>query len=819
MTGGPRLAADKGEAASVSRAAGLSRLQKAALVTGKNNWETHDFPGPGIRSLWFADGPHGLRKQAGDADHLGLNPSLPATCFPTAAATANSWDPDLLEGIGHALGREARAQDVDVILGPGLNLKRSPLGGRNFEYFSEDPLLSGRLAAALIRGIQAEGVAGCPKHFAANSQELRRMASDSVVDERTLRELYLTGFEIAVREGRPQVVMSAYNRVNGAYASESRFLLGDVLRREWGFDGVVVTDWGGSNDIVAAVGGGSSLEMPAAGYASVRELVAAIAAGRLDEADLDLRAAEVANLAAGAAKPGSGAPVDSAAHHALARLAAARSCVLLKNEGSLLPLAPGTRVALIGDFADKPRFQGAGSSAVNPTQVDTLTELIAGSGLELASHARGFRRDGKPDGALAAEAVAAAHDADVVIACLGLDESEESEGIDRETLELAAVQTDLVAALAEANPRLIAAISAGGVVELDWLGCAQAAIHGYLGGQASAGGLIDVLTGAVNPSGRLAETIPLHLQDTPTAGHFPSRGAVAEYREGLFVGYRYYETAGVPVAFPFGFGLSYTTFAHTGLVATFEGAAVQVTNTGAAAGADVVQVYIQRVTSGIHRPTRELKAFSRVELAPGETRTVHLPLGEQAFRFWDVRTGAWQVEAGDYAVIVAAHAGDAGLSAVVHVEGTIPAGEPDPALPHYNTGAIREVTETEFSHLLGRPASPAAPRADLTAGDPLSRLAEAKQPLARLAGRVALAQAKRTREGKPDLDAIFRANMPFRAIAKMTGGLADEKVVNGLLHLVNGHFWSGFARIAKAFRANRRANRTTAAELSAEAQR
>ena len=796
----------------------LSLLEKAALLTGKSVWETHDLPRHGVRSLWLADGPHGVRKQTGAADHLGIAESQPATCFPTAAAVASTWDPELAEQVGRALGAEAAAQDVDVLLGPGLNIKRSPLGGRNFEYFSEDPLLAGRMAAAYVRGIQSQGVAASPKHYAANSQELRRMASDSVVDERTLREIYLTAFGIVVETARPRTIMSAYNRVNGTYAHEDPFLLGTVLREEWGFDGVVVSDWGGSNDIVAAAAAGGTLEMPAAGLDSARQLVAAVQQGRLAEADLDARAAEVLRLVAEAREPGTAPAVDVDAHHALARRVASRSAVLLKNDEAILPLPRGTRVAVIGDFARTPRYQGAGSSAVNPTRLDSVLDVIGDSGLTMTTFAPGFRRNGTPDAALRAEAVEAAREADVVLLFLGLDEIAESEGLDRSTLALHAAQTELLAAVAAVNPDVVVVLSAGGVVEMPWLGRARAVVHGYLSGQAGAGALLDVLTGAVDPSGRLAETVPVRLSDTPTADTFPGQQRTAEYREGLYVGYRYYTTAGVPVTFPFGFGLSYTTFAYSGLVATTDAATVTVTNTGAVAGADVVQVYVRRESPGVHRPDRTLAGFARVELAPGESATVTVPLGDAAFRHWDVRTGAWQVEQGEFAVLAGAHVDDLPLSATVAVTGTVPPVTDDPAPARYRTGDVRHVPDGDFAALLGRPVPAATWDGPLGVNDALGRMQTARSPLARLAYRVlALLRDRADRRGEPDLNILFLLNMPFRAIGKMTNGMVSAEMVDGIVRIVNGRFLSGAGATVRGFVRNARANRATARRLRGDA--
>ncbi|PVU83566.1 glycosyl hydrolase [Cellulomonas sp. WB94] len=794
----------------------LSLLEKAALLTGKSVWETHDLPRHGLRSLWLADGPHGVRKQVGSADHLGLNGSEPATCFPTAAAVANSWDVELAETVGMALGAEAAAQGVDVLLGPGLNVKRSPLGGRGFEYFSEDPLLAGTMAAGYVRGIQSHGVAACPKHFAANSQELRRMVSDSVVDERTLREIYLTAFGIVVTEAHPRAIMSAYNLVNGVYANESRFLLTDVLRDEWGFGGAVVTDWGGSNDLVEGVRAGSNLEMPAAGLGSARQIVAAVQSGRLAEADVDARVQEMVRLVVESREPGTAPAVDAVEHHALAREVAARSAVLLKNSGALLPLAPGTRVAVIGDFARTPRYQGAGSSAVNPTRLDSVLDMVGESGLTMTTFVPGFRRNGTPDAALRAEAVEAARRADVVLLFLGLDEIAESEGLDRSTLSLDAAQVEVLEAVAAVNSRTVVVLAGGGVIETPWLGSAQALVHGYLSGQAGAGGLLDVLTGVVNPSGRLAETVPVVLADTPTAGKFPATGRTAEYREGLYVGYRYYTTAQVPVAFPFGFGLSYTTFAYSDLSATADEATVTVTNTGAVAGADVVQLYVHRVSPGVHRPVRTLAGFARVSLAPGKSATVAVPLGEAAFRHWDTASGAWQVEQGAWLVLAGAHVDDLPVSVSLDVVGTVPA-RVDDVPERYRTGDVHDVPDTDFVALLGRPLPVSSWSGPLGVNDALDRMADARSPLARVAYRVlAWRRDVAERKGKPDLNIMFLLNMPPRAIGKMTNGMVSAEMVDGVVSIVNGRFLAGAGATIRAFVRNRRANRATVRALRSD---
>ena len=632
----------------------LTLKQKCALLSGGDTFQTRALPSCGIPSIWLSDGPHGVRKQAGASDHLGINPSEPATCFPTASAVASSWDPALGEKIGEALGQEAAAQDVAVLLGPGLNTKRSPLCGRNFEYFSEDPYLAGKMAAAYIRGIQANGIAACPKHFAANNQELRRMASDSVVDERTLRELYLTNFEIAVTEGKPRTIMTSYNLINGTYANENAHLLQEILRDSWGFDGAVVTDWGGSNDHALGVKNGSTLEMPAPGLDSARELCKAVQDGKISETDINARLEELLTLIGQTTGALEKAPktIDWDAHHALARKAAAESIVLLKNAGGLLPLDPAAKVAVIGDFAETPRYQGAGSSVVNAPRVDSFLQVLEGSGLQSVGYARGFDRQGKPDGRLQAQAVELAAQADVVLLFLGLDEVKESEGLDRSDMKLAQNQIDLLLAVHRTNPRLVVVLSSGSAVETGWQSHCEALLWAGLGGQAGAGAVLDVLTGKVNPAGHLAETWPLHCEDNPSYKNFGGAGRTVEYREGLYVGYRYYQTAGVPVAYPFGYGLSYTRFAYSDLTATPTGVTVTVENTGDRAGDEVVQVYIAKPDAKIFRPEQELKGFARVHLEAGERRTVTIPLDDKAFRYWNDPVNRWAVEGGDYEVRV-----------------------------------------------------------------------------------------------------------------------------------------------------------------------
>ena len=775
----------------------LTLEEKCALLSGAETFKTRGMPEHGIPQIWLSDGPHGLRKQAGESDHLGLNPSVPATCFPTASAVANSWDAALGEEIGAALGEEAAAQEVSVVLGPGLNMKRNPLCGRSFEYFSEDPYLAGKLAAGYIRGIQSKGVAACPKHFAVNSQETRRMASDSIVDERTLREIYLTGFEIAVKEGHPRSIMSSYNLVNGTYANENKHLLMEILRGEWGFDGAVITDWGGSNDHALGVKNGSTLEMPAPGGDSVRELLAAVESGEISESDIDARLSELLPLVFDTKAALDAAPreFDAAAHHALARRAAEESLVLLKNEGALLPLAAGSKVAILGDFAKNPRYQGAGSSMVNSTQVDVLLDKLIDSELNVIGYQQGFDRHGKPDAALQKSACELATQADTVILCMGLDEIAESEGLDRSNLRLAQNQVDLLQAVAAVNPKIVVVLYSGSVVETPWLDNCQALLYAALGGQAGAGAVADALTGKVNPCGKLAETWPLAYADVPSAADFATRRKTVEYREGLYIGYRYFTTAEKAVRFPFGYGMSYTTFAYSDMAADEQGVSLTVTNTGSVAGTEIVQLYVAKKSSELFRPAKELKGFARVTLAPGEKQRITIMLDDKAFRFWNVKANRWEIEGGEYELLVGASVEDIRLCEKIAVHGTATVHPyEDRDLDCYYKGDVLHVSDADFEKLLGHPIPNGKTKIDrnLTLGE----LNHARSPLGWLVWLVLtiLLDASYKR-GKPDLNILFQYNMPLRALAKMTNGAISMGMVDGIVMELQGFWILGLVRV------------------------
>ncbi|KQZ84971.1 beta-glucosidase [Microbacterium sp. Root166] len=692
----------------------LTLEQKASLLSGRDFWSTKPVDEAGIPSIVLTDGPHGIRRQAGGADHLGINDSLPSTCFPPAVAVGSSWDPDMAARVGAAVGEEGLAFGVAVVLGPGVNIKRSPLCGRNFEYYSEDPHLSGVLGAAHVNALQAAGPGASVKHFAANNQETERMRVSADVDERTLREIYLPAFERVVTEASPATVMCSYNKVNGVYASRNRWLLADVLRGDWGFTGAVVSDWGAVSNRVDSVRAGMDLEMPGSNGTTDAEIVDAVNNGRLDESIVDDSVRRVVALTELPHTATNELDID--AHHRLAREVAADSIVLLKND-EVLPLVGGSTIAVIGAFATEPRFQGGGSSHINAARTDValdeIRSLAAGQGSTVVS-AQGYSLDADASSgqseSLRATAVEAALTADVAIVFAGLSDREESEGFDRTNLQLPDEQVELIIAVAASGTPTVVVLSNGGVVTLEgWHDDVDAIVEGWLLGQACGGAIADVLFGVVNPSGHLAETIPLRLEDNPSWLNFPGEQGHVRYSEGVFVGYRYYTTAGVPVRYPFGHGLSYTTFETTELLSTVTGsdsvrAQVTVANTGDRAGKHVVQIYVATTTGPVRRPRRELRAFVKLALQPGESRQVELDLGRRAFAYWDIELGRFVVPAGEYTVQVCADA-----STVLHEQIVTLAGD----------AVIRELTMDStvgdwFSHPVVGPALMAGLQSSMT---------------------------------------------------------------------------------------------------------
>lgn len=658
--------------------------EKAGVCSGLDFWHLQGVERLGIPSIMVTDGPHGLRKQAEGADHLGLMDSVPATCFPSAVTLASSWDTELIKEVGTALGEEAQAENVAVLLGPGANIKRSPLCGRNFEYFSEDPFLSSQMAAHHILGLQSQGVGTSLKHFAANNQEHRRMTTNAIVDERTLREIYLASFEQAVKQAQPWTVMCAYNKVNGEFASENKTLLTDILREEWGFEGFVVSDWGAVNERVDGLEAGLDLEMPASKGLGEKKIIEAVQSGSLSQEKLDQavhRLLRIIFMAVDNTKEN--ATYDQEEHHQLARKAATEGMVLLKNEDSILPLAKETNIAVIGAFALKPRYQGGGSSHINPTKTeDVFTEMrqLAGSEAQL-HYAAGFRlEDDQTDEKLLEEAKEAAAKADTAVLFAGLPDRYESEGYDRTHMHIPENQRVLIEAVAEVQPNLVIVLSNGAPIEMPWLGQVKGVLEGYLGGQAAGGAAADILYGDVNPSGKLAETFPLHVSDNPSYLHFPGEGDAVEYKEGIFTGYRYYDTKKVAPLFPFGYGLSYTNFSYSGLTVSKKEMQetdtvevhLEVTNTGAHAGKEIVQLYVRDVESTVTRPEKELKGFQKIALKPGETKTVSFTLDKQAFSYYNVQLSDWHVESGDFNILIGRSSADIVLQETVTVASAVP---------------------------------------------------------------------------------------------------------------------------------------------------
>lgn len=651
--------------------------EKAGLCSGLDFWHTKPVERLGVPSVMVSDGPHGLRKQDDKADHLGVNESIKAVCMPAACATAASFDRALIGRMGEAIGESCQHEKLGVVLGPAVNIKRSPLCGRNFEYFSEDPYLAGEMSAAYINGVQSKNVGTSIKHFAANNQEHRRMSSSSNADERTLREIYFPAFEISVRKAQPWTVMCSYNRLNGTYASEHPWLLTDVLRKEWGFKGYVMSDWGAVSNRVAGVAAGLDLEMPGSGGINDRKIVAAVKAGELDEKIVDQACERILNINyryLENARPET--PWDQEADHQLSAEIAAECMVLLKNDG-LLPLSKTDEAAFIGEFAAKPRFQGGGSSHINSFRTTSAVE--AAQGLPV-TYVQGYSaaKDEATD-EMIAEAVKAARAAKVAVVFAGLPDSYESEGYDRSHMAMPACQNRLIEAVAEANPNTVVVLHNGSPVEMPWLGKVKAVLEAYLGGQAVGIATVKLLYGDANPCGHLAETFPVKLSDNPSYLYYGGEGNEADYREGVFVGYRYYDKKEMEVLFPFGHGLSYTTFEYSNLRLSADKitdqetvtAAVTVKNTGVRAGKTVVQLYVGDQESTVLRPVRELKGFEKVELQPGESRDVTFTLDKRSFAYWNAQIHDWHVETGAFTVEVGQSSRDIAVSGTVTVESTV----------------------------------------------------------------------------------------------------------------------------------------------------
>ncbi len=758
---------------------------KIALCSGANFWQTKKYEQYGIPSLFMCDGPHGLRKQEDAADMLGVNKSRPATCFPAEVTTAGSWDPELLTEIGAAIGEEAKEQGVGLVLGPGANLKRNPLCGRNFEYFSEDPYLAGKLAAGFIRGAEAQGVGTSLKHFAANSQELSRFTSDSVMDGRTLRELYLTAFEIAVKEGKPSTVMCAYPKLNGTHCSDNKALLTDILRSEWGFDGMVVTDWGAMNDRIEGFRAGCDLNMPGGSDYMEKDVLQAVRDGILPESCVDDSARRVLKLVFRAAETLSKkAACDYEAHHALARRAAAEGAVLLKNEDGILPLKPDAKIAVIGAMAKELRYQGAGSSHINPTKLTQPLELLPD-----AVYAPGCDEKGSTTDALLREVQNAARKAETVVVFAGLPAHYESEGFDRDSLKMPEGHRKMIEAAAQANSNTVVVLLCGSVVECPWADKVKAILYMGLPGQAGGEAIADLLYGRANPGGKLAESWPYRCEDVPSSDIY-GKTMDALYQESLYVGYRYYDKAGVSVRWPFGYGLSYTEFAYADLTVEGDTVTVTVRNTGKLAGAEVVQLYIAAPQDGLHRPVRELKDFQKVYLQPGESETVQFTLTRRSFAVWQE---GWKVPGGTYTVCIG------GLTAEIKKSGDV---LPIPAWQNgsWYAHCIGKPNPADWEKMLGYSYTPPVlKKSSFTMDNTVMEMKDysfiMKIMFKAVESTVAKGFGGKKDYENPDFRMMMNASAgaPLRSM-QISGGMKGG-VLPGMLEMANGHFLRGIWRM------------------------
>ncbi|NLE76796.1 MAG: glycosyl hydrolase [Chloroflexi bacterium] len=797
----------------------LTAEEKAALCAGKDFWFLQGVPRLGAPSIMVADGPHGLRKQT-SSQGFALGDNVPATCFPTASALASTWNRDLLQAVGAALGEEALAEGVGVVLGPGVNIKRSPLGGRNFEYFSEDPYLSSAMAAAFIQGVQGTGVGASIKHFAVNNQETRRMSIDAQVDERALREIYLASFEQAVKSAQPWTVMAAYNKLNGVACCEHRELLTAIVRDEWGYGGLVLSDWGAVDQRAPALAAGLDLAMPGLPGEAGAEIVQAVRQDRLPQASLDQAARRVLTLIAkAAAQPAGPADGGRCDHHNLARQAASEGAVLLKNTGGALPLARQEAVAVIGALARFPRYQGAGSSQVTPSRLDTAYDGMAQRvGEARLRYATGYHpSDETPDPVLLAEAQQAAQGADVAVVFVGLPAAYETEGVDRDHMRLPPSHNALVEAVAQVAHRVVVVLMNGAPVEMPWHGEVQTILEAYLGGQAGGSAVAQLLYGEVNPSGKLAETFPLRLEDHPAHAFFPGGPQTVEYRESIYVGYRYYDAAQTEVLFPFGHGLSYTRFAYSDLrlsAAAIQDAetltvAITVANCGDRAGQEVVQLYVRDVQTTVFRPMQELRGFAKAQLLPGKAQTVAFPLDRRSFAYYDTELHDWHVESGTFEIRVGASSRDIRATALVEVQGTRPqqpsGTQRGQLAAYYKPTAHGGWPPEAFAALLGRPRPPNAPKQQgrYTLNTPLADMKGSA--LAWLLRAVIRRQAERAGPVDANGPAARMAQrvadeLPLRMLRMGSNGRITPGMLRGLLLMVNGRPLQGLRALLGALR-------------------
>jgi beta-glucosidase len=791
----------------------LTLEEKASLCSGHDMWHTKAIERVGIPSIALSDGPHGLRKQAAEGDFLGIGMSLLSTCFPPACTTANSWNPDLLRHIGAALGEECLQEQVSVLLGPGLNIKRNPLCGRNFEYFSEDPLLAGELAAAFIEGLQAQGIGASIKHFAANNQETRRMTINALVDERALREIYLPGFEKAIKQMHPWTVMCAYNQLNGAYCSENIPLLTGLLRDEWGFEGVLLTDWGACNDRVRGLLAGQDLEMPGGLDDNKQRLIEAVRTGTLDEAVLDRTVARLLALIGRAQenkRPDYRYDVNE--HHLLAYQAATQSAVLLKNEDDLLPLHTSGKLAVIGSLAKKIRYQGNGSSLINPTRLEHPWDILTERGIPML-YAEGYSlQTDTVNEKLIAAACQIAREAEIAVVFLGLTDLAESEGFDRDHMHLPDNQNVLIERLTSVQKNIVVVLFGGAPVEIPWINKVQSILHMYLPGQAGGSAVVDLLFGNANPCGKLAETYPLHYADTASARYFPGSSHTVEYRESIYVGYRYFDTVHQAVLFPFGHGLSYTQFTYEQMTLsthTFTDrdtlqVNVTVTNTGPCAGEEIVQLYVHDVVSSVFKAEKELKAFQKVALLPGEQRTIMLTLSKRDFAYYDLAPADWVVESGEYTILVGASSRDIRFQETVTVQSTYQgkiSPTPEALADYMHLEANRgKITDEAFNTLVYGKAYPAILNESKRLYTVNSTLDDLKRTLiGKIMYSVLISMAmKFTVDADPERQRLARnmirrvmPEIPLRGLVASSGGVLTHGMMEGLALMANGQIFKG----------------------------
>lgn len=793
----------------------MSLEQKAAFVSGFDYWHLEEAPELGLPKIMITDGPHGLRKQNTDkktSDGIGLGNSVPATCFPPAATSSCSWDEDLLRQEGEALGEECLKEQVSTILGPGTNIKRSPVCGRNFEYFSEDPYLAGKCSANLVNGVQSKGIGTSLKHFACNSQEAFRMVINEVIDERAMRELYLTAFEICVKEAQPWTIMNSYNRINGVYASQNEWLQEKVLRDEWGFKGLVVTDWGASVDRIPGLKYGTDLEMPSSGTLNTQKIIAAVKSGELDEKILDKRVDNVVDLIV-KSKPAleKKHTYDIEAHHKLAQKVAEGSMVLLKNDDSLLPLKKGQKVAVIGEMAKAPRFQGAGSSVINPTKLDNAYDELKKLGVDM-TYAQGYEKSkDEINNTFVDEAVRAAKNADVAVVFAGLTEEFEGEGYDRETIEMPKSHNNLISEVAKANPNTVVVLAGGSVVHMPWVNEVKALLNSGLGGQAGGAAVANILTGAVNPSGKTSETYPLNFSDNPTYGNYPGGPVTSEHRESVYIGYRYYDKAEKEVLFPFGYGLSYTTFAYSDIQLSSDNikdtdtvtVSFKIKNTGDVDGAETAQIYVADKESTIYRPVKELRAFKKVFLKAGEEKEVHVELSKRAFAFYNVELGDWMVETGEFDILVGASSRDIRLTATMTVTSTVDAKIPDyrESAPAYYTADLEGMKGAQFEAVYGQklpnPNPDTSKKIDIYCCLNDARHTKWGGKICRLIEGI-MSKMGSDANGDGKMLAAMATQIPIRNFIAMSMGVFSPEMADGLLMMLNDD-QSSFVGFSKIF--------------------